>query len=394
MERRVPSRLALIMAILTKDALQYGRNAIYLVMSLAGLAMFTAVYWLMPAEVEEELAVGLSAGGASLVAGALSDASREGLRLVEFPDEDSLRRVMAKNDEAWLAPGGTLVTLPAGRRGERPKGGTRLRPAIGLAFPGDFLSPGLESRPSVRLLTNKDTPRELEAVLGALVSELAHALRGQALPVTFPEERDIVLGTDRTGALVPLRDRMRPLLTFFVLMIESFALSSLVALEVSRRTIVAIGATPARLSDVVAAKAIFGASLAFGQAALVLALTGGLASGGAAPALAAALSGAFMFSGLALLVGALGRDFMGNLIGTMLCVLPLAVPAVAAMLPGSTPVWVRLIPSWGVIKALDLATNQGAAWSELWRPLGASLLWVAPLLGLGLATLSRKAARL
>jgi ABC-2 type transport system permease protein len=70
------------------------------------------------------------------------------------------------------------------------------------------------------------------ARMTSAVRELAFALSGAPLPVTLEGGDVIVLGEDRAGDQVPLRERMRPLLVFFVLITESLALASLIATEV------------------------------------------------------------------------------------------------------------------------------------------------------------------
>ena len=60
------------------------------------------------------------------------------------------------------------------------------------------------------------------------------------------------------------------MLAFFVLMVEAFALASLIAGEVQAKTVTALLVTPARTGDVLAAKTILGTLLAFIQAALLL----------------------------------------------------------------------------------------------------------------------------
>lgn len=411
----VPSGAAIVLAILRKDLLQFSRDRLYMILSVAGLAIFIASFWLIPSSVQEYAVLGLAHQGLGPLEAALAEEGEGGLKLVRFPDGESLKRVMAKEAQAWQAPDGTLLVLGRDDRAGRPKGAKRVQPALGLDFPPGFLEGVVAAAaanqtgaggpaasggqapapaPAVKVYVNSDTPAELEGAMKSMIRELAYLVAGRPLPVTEPPEEAMIVGQDRSGAQIPMRDRMRPLLAFFVLMVETFALSSLVAVELLHRTVVAVAATPAKTGQVLLAKLIFGALLAFAQALVLLLATGSFAAGDPLIQLAAVMAGALMFSGIAMLVGSMGKDFMGTLAWTMTVVMPFAVPAIAALFPGSAPAWVSLIPSSSVIHILNVAANYGAGWAETAPHFAVALIWVAALLGLGAWTLSRKVARL
>lgn len=396
-----------------------------MILSAAGLAIFIAAFWLIPGTVQEYAVLGLAHRGLGPLEAALAEEGEGGLKLVSFPDGESLRRVMAKEAQAWEAPDGTLLILDRDDRAGRPKGGKRVQPALGLDFPPGFVedvaaaakqaaaaetpaaaspaaaessapgSPAAQAlAPTVKVYVNGDTPAELEGAMKSMIRELAYLVAGRPLPVAEPPEETVIVGRDRSGAQIPMRDRMRPLLAFFVLMVETFALSSLIAVELLHRTVVAVAATPAKTGQVLLAKLIFGALLAFAQALVLLLATGSFAAGDPFIQLAAVMVGALMFSGLAMLVGSMGKDFMGTLAWTMTLIMPFAVPAIAALFPGSAPAWATLVPSSSVIHILNVAANYGAGWAETAPHFAVALVWVAALLGLGAWTLSRKVARL
>lgn len=402
----VPSGAAIVLSILRKDLLQFSRDRLYMILSVAGLAIFIAAFWLIPGTVQEYAVLGLAHQGLGPLEAALAEEGEGGLKLIRFPDGESLKRVMAKEAQAWEAPDGALLVLDRDDRAGRPKGAKRIQPALGLDFPPDFLegvvaaadsqtaAGGQSPAPAVKVYVNSDTPAELEGAMKSMIRELAYLVAGRPLPVTEPPQEAMIVGQDRSGAQIPMRDRMRPLLAFFVLMVETFALSSLVAVELLHRTVVAVAATPAKTGQVLLAKLIFGALLAFAQALVLLLATGSFAAGDPLIQLAAIMAGALMFSGIAMLVGSMGKDFMGTLAWTMTVVLPFAVPAIAALFPGSAPAWAGLIPSSSVIHILNVAANYGAGWAETAPHFAVALVWVAALLGLGTWTLSRKVARL
>lgn len=403
----VPSAAAIVLSILRKDLLQFSRDRLYMILSIAGLAIFIAAFWLIPGSVQEYAVLGLAHQGLGPLEAALAEEGEGGLKLMRFPDGESLKRVMAKEAQAWEAPDGALLVLDRDDRAGRPKGAKRIQPALGLDFPPGFIegvvaaaadgqaaAGGRSPAPAVKVYVNSDTPAELEGAMKSMIRELAYLVAGRPLPVTEPPQETMIVGQDRSGAQIPMRDRMRPLLAFFVLMVETFALSSLVAVELLHRTVVAVAATPAKTGQVLLAKLIFGALLAFAQALVLLLATGSFAAGDPLIQLAAVMVGALMFSGIAMLVGSMGKDFMGTLAWTMTVIMPFAVPAIAALFPGSAPAWAGFIPSASVIHILNVAANYGAGWAETAPHFAVALIWVAALLGLGTWTLSRKVARL
>ncbi|HAE23385.1 MAG TPA: hypothetical protein DCG47_13860 [Spirochaetaceae bacterium] len=395
MKAKRPSRPAIVLAILRKDLLQFSRDRLYMILSIAGLILFTSAFWLIPPTVEDFAVVGIAHSGLGPLEEALEEEAEGGLKIVRFPDGDSLRRVMAKEAQAWSDQAGRLLILDRDDRAARPKGGRREKPVIGLDFSPGFLEDIASGVvPELRIYVNNDTPAEIQGAMTSMVRELAYMMAGQAMPVSEPPEDTIILGVDRSGSQLPMRDRMRPLLVFFVLMVETFALSSLISVEILHRTVVAVTATPARTGDVLIAKIIFGALLAFVQALILLLATGSFAAGNPLILLLAAISGALMFAGIAMAVGSMGRDFMGTLAWTMTVILPFAIPAITALFPGSAPLWVRFVPSWGIIQILNTTANYGGTWADAGSHFAVVLAWVAALLGIGLWTLSRKVARL
>jgi len=395
MDQHRQGSVAIILAIMKKDLLQFSRDKLYMGLSIVGMIMYVATFWLIPAQVTEHAVIGVSYSNLGPLGQAFEEAGGEGLRVLVFPDPADLARVIAKEAEAWLDSEGSLHVVDRGNRAARPKGGSRQTLTIGLAFGPAFLPDLLSGRqPAVRVLVNNDTPIELQQTMQTMIREMVYMVSGHQLPIREPAAETMVLGIDRMGAQISMRDRMRPMLVFFVLMMESFSLASLIAIEISHRTALAIVATPARNWHLLVAKTLFGMILAFGQAAILLAAIGAFSSGSVLIILAAALLGALMFSGISMFVGSMGKDFMGTLTWTMLFVLPFSIPAFSALFPGSAAAWVRFVPSYGIIDILNRAANYGEGWVQLAPSFGLALLWVLLILGFGLHTLSRKVARL
>lgn len=211
--------------------------------------------------------------------------------------------------------------------------------------------------------------------------ELANGIAGNPLPVTL---QDGVLGVDRTGAQIPPRERMLPLLAFFVLMLETLALASLVAGEIRSRTVTAVLATPAALRDFITAKAVMGTLLAFTEAALLMLLLG--AFGSNAPLLIVVLLlGANLVTGIGLLAGSTGRDFLG-----IVLLVPLAIPAVATLFSGSASAWVMVIPPYPLVEAITGTISEDAGWGQMLPYLAALAGWCAVVFAAGMFVLGRK----
>ena len=390
------SQLSVVLAILRKDLLEFSRERLYPILSIAGLAAFIAVYWLIPDSVDETVAVGVYLDDRGELAELFLQADDdEGLDPVIFDRQADLRAVIAGRAELWRGVDGETIIRDLTAGDSRPGGAERVDLVAGIELPPGFfldVATGVES--TVTLLVNDDTPAEIRGALGSLVREIAYMIAGVELPVTEPDAGEIVLGTDRLGMHVSMRERLKPMLAFFVLMTETFVLASLIASEIANRTVTAIIATPAKLRHLLIAKSIHGIALSFFQAVVLLAAIGSFTTSNWYLLLIAALFGATMFTGVAMIAGAAGRDFIGTLFGSMLWILPLAIPAFAALIPGSTAPWVRVVPSYGIMRVLIDVTSYGAGFSDVAGALGLAALWLVALFGLGLFVLARRVARL
>lgn len=364
-----PTRAAIVAAIVRKDLLEFSRDRLWMALTTVALALFALVFWLMPDRVDETIRVGVAPAS---LAGTLRqlalDDDQVGLDVIGFETEDALRAAVTGEGDA-------------GRSVQ-----------VGLALPEAFaLRVATRQDVTVRVYVEASVPTEVRGAMTSAVRELAFVLSGAALPVTLEGGDVVVLGDDRAGDQLPLRERMRPLLVFFVLITESLALASLISAEVASRTVSAIVVTPARVADLLTAKGLTGALLAFGQALLLLLITRSLV-GDVATLLLAVLLGAVLVSGIALLTGSTGRDFMGTLFVGVAFLIPLMIPAIALLFPGSASVWVQALPSYGVLQALVGASSYGRGVVELAPHLASGAAWAVAVFALGWWALARKVA--
>jgi ABC-2 type transport system permease protein len=361
------SRPAPVRAIVAKDLRLFRRDRFYAFITVLGLVFYVAVFWLLPAEVEETLTIGVYLpGGEALVEAGLEDGAEQGLEVVVYASAVALEDAVRDQEQV----------------------------AAGLAFPADFLTAtAAGERTTVQVLLPGAAPALLGDAMSAAVRELAAAVSGLEPPVVLPAEEALIVGVDRAGQLLPLREQLRPLLLFVVLLVEMFALAALVAAELSQRTITAILATPARIRDVLTAKAVLGTSLALTQALLLGALTGAF-SRRPFPVLLALVLGAVLVTGVGLLVGALGQDFVAIVFWSMLAFVPLVVPAFALLFPGTPSWWIRALPTYGLAEILVQATGYGTGLGQLVGELALLAGWCAVVLLVGAAVLARRVVRL
>lgn len=410
MRRRRPTAGSIIPVILRKDLRAYTRNRLYLVLSAATLVGFVAVFWLLPDTVDEEITLAMAPPLAELVpedptvlleAGfsprdlaELETAEveeDEGLELVELASEAELRSVVAGDLEAYRTRDGDLFLYDPGSDASPPAGAQRLRPEVGIAFPAGFLEDLVQGKEtSVTLVSRAGVPPEIRGAMESMVREIAFQFAGQEFPAQMPEEEAVVLGPDRLGDPISLQERVRPLLAFFVLLMETFAMSSLVSTEVLQRTVTALLVTPMRIWHFLAAKTIFGTGLALSQGVILLALVGAFTPENWALLLLTMLVGSVMFTALAMMIGSLGRDFLSELMYAMLFTIPLIIPAFAVLFPGTAAPWVRVLPSYPIVELLEGITIYGQGWSESLGALGYGAAWGAALYLLGLMVLKRK----
>ncbi len=411
MERTV-TRGAILRALLKKELVAYSRDKLYLFLTALTLVFVLAVFWIMPDSVDETITLAVSPPVETLIAegvdtframgvpdeqlAEIAEADlaeeTEGVQLVGFDDVADMTAVVEGSLEAWLTDAGEIVLRDVEAGDPKPDDTSRVDVDIGIAFPQDFIASVAGGREGVTVTVYSDAavPAEIENAMKSFVREAAFQLAGQDLPVTMPDEDTIVLGTDRVGDQVSYRDKLVPMLAFMILLMETFSLASLISVEVLQRTVAAVLVTPARIADILAAKSIFGTGMALVQGLIVLALVGAFTAQNWWLLVIAMLLGSMMFTGVAMVVGAAGKDFLGQLFYAMALTVPLILPAFSVLWPGSAALWVQAIPTFPILDALVNITIYDAAWADVWRSFGFALVWVAVLYGAGLFTLKRK----
>lgn len=354
----------IIGTILRKDLRAFRNDRFYVLLTAVSVVAYPLLFWLLPSTVEETLRLGVAPTDFVIQIAGTEEVEEGGFAMVGYDDADELAEAVRSGDLA-----------------------------AGIVFPELFLvSTTAGETMTVTLLLAAGAPPEIESTLRGLVAEFAYGAAGSPHPVD-PLTEVVVLGEDRVGDQVALREQLRPLLAFFVLLVETLALASLVASEVHQRTVTAILITPATSADFLAAKGILGTGMAFVEVTLIMALIGGLATG-TPILLVALLLGSALITGFGLIAGAYGRDFMSVLFISMAFMIPLMVPGFAALFPGTASVWVQALPSWPLVDTIVRVTTQGAGWSDVGGSLLLLLAWCVVAFGAGVVVLGRKVARL
>jgi ABC-2 type transport system permease protein len=406
------SRPAIIRALLKKDLTAYSRDLVFLGLTLVVLIAAPFLFHALPDSVDESITLGVYPSITEMVGDArealaemgateeqlaeLDDidlaAEEEGLAVVEFESEEQLRGVIEGSLELWRTEDGETVFRDKEAGDKKPKDAERVEPDIGVAFPEDFIA-GVaagEDELTVTVYSQAGIGEEIQTAMQSFVREAAYQIAGRELPVGMPDEDTIVLGDDRVGDQVTMQERMRPMLLFMVLLMETFSMASLISTEVLQRTVTAVLVTPAKVGDFLAAKTIFGTLMSLSQALIILVFIGGVTSANWSLILTVLVMGAIMFTGIALFVGAAGKDFMGQLFYAMLFTIPLLIPAFSVMFPGSAAPWVKVLPSYPIIKVLVDTTAYGGTWADAWGLLAYAALWLVILYFAGLFALKRK----
>lgn len=352
------NRRQVVTAIIAKDLRLFTRDRFFFFVSILGLVFYAALFWLLPDTVDETLQLGL-AGPADVVLGDIdlgaAGNSEQGLSLVQFESDEALRAAVEAGDEV----------------------------SAGISLPTSL------SDPTIRVYVSGGVPPAVADSVEGLAKEMVYLAVGFPPPVSGFATEQFVLGTDRAGNQVSLQEQFRPLLAYFVLMIESMALATLVASEIQGRTVKAVLATPARASDFLTAKAIFGTLLAFSQALILMIAIRSLAYSPVILILAVLL-GSVLVTGLGLVAGSVGKNYVSIIFWSMVFMIPLMVPAFAFLFPGTAAVWIKALPSYPLAKIMVDVTSYGAGWAEVAPYIGLLVLWGAVSLFAGWKILERK----
>ena len=136
----------MILAMLKKDLILYFRNPLYALVTVLGLVAYTAIYWVLPSTVNDDVSIAVHSEGA--VANLFMGAFAQGLNLQTF---DSAQAMQVAVEEGDAPIGLTLNAESVGRalRGEDVQLEIFLAPNLPIELQngyGDLLGATLNAR--------------------------------------------------------------------------------------------------------------------------------------------------------------------------------------------------------------------------------------------------------
>jgi ABC-type Na+ efflux pump permease subunit len=345
-----------IKALLKKDLALFVSNRFYMLITVIGLVFYIGIYFVLPAQLDEKLSLAMYA---PVVPPAFSQLTgHEGADVEFFSTEESLKQAVLDGDYQ-----------------------------VAIALPPDIMDVwAAGGKPEITVYYASTAPPEINAAIVALVKELSYAQTGQALNFETTEE---ILGPDMLGNQIALRDRMRPLLAVFILLVEILTLASLIAVEIEQGTARALLVTPLRTSDLFIAKGLLGVGLAFGQAVLFMAMVGGF-SHQPLIILTTLIIGSVMVVGTGFLLASLTRDVTSVTGWGMLILILFAVPGFGTVIPGLISDWARVIPSFYLTDTVSRVANYGAGWGDIDMNLAILAGFTAVVIWAGMTALRRR----
>jgi ABC-2 type transport system permease protein len=345
-----------IKALLKKDLALFKSNRFYMLITIVGLIFYIGIYFILPAQVDESFSLAMYA---PVLPPAFAQVTEnEGADIQYYSDEASLKQAVLDGDYQ-----------------------------VAVAIPPDIMDTwAAGGKPEIKIYYSSTAPSEISAAVAALVKELAYMQTGQALNYEATEE---ILGPDMLGDQIALRDRMKPLLAIFILLVEILTLASLIATEIEQGTARAILTTPLRTSELFMAKGILGVVLAFVQAVIFMGIVGGL-NHQPLIMLTALIIGCFMVVGIGFLVASLARDVNAVTGWGMLILIILAIPGFGTAIPGLLSDWARFIPSYYLTDTVSRVANYGAGWGDIGTNLIIIAAFSAVVIWAGMATLRRR----
>jgi ABC-2 type transport system permease protein len=346
----------IIKALLKKDFTLFKSNRFYLLITVIGIIFYIAIYFILPSKVDEKLSLAMYAPVVPPAFTQLTD--QEGVGIKYFSNEDDLKQAVLNNDYQ------VAISLPANIMDTWTAGG----------------------KPDITVYYASTAPIEMKDAIITLVKELSYAQTGQALNFNTTEE---ILGPDMLGSQIALRDRMRPLLAVFILLVEILTLASLISVEIEQGTARALFVTPMGISDLFIAKGVLGVGLALGQSLLFMALVGGF-NHQPLIILTTLLLGSLMVVGIGFLLASVARDVMAVTGWGMLIFIIFTIPGFGTVIPGLLSGWVRVIPSYYLTDTVSRVANYGAGWADVGVNLAILTGFAVLVIGGGMAALRRR----
>ena len=345
----------IIKSLVIKDLLLFIRDKFFGIMTIIGLISYIIFYLVMPNTVDEKIEIGLYS---SQPVNLFEKFEEEGLILKNVETDSALKQAIIDKDFH-----------------------------IGISIPDDIKKTFLSGeRPKLYVYLVSDLPEEFKDLYLIFMEELIHMASGTKLNI---DGVDIVLGPDMGGKQIPARDRMLPLIIFFLLLMETLGLANLITAETEGGTIDALLSTPMNIIDLFTGKGITGILLAFSQTLIFMVVVGCL-SHNAPLILTTVLLGSVMATALAFFIASISKDMMSVVAWGSLVMGILMLPAISILIPGPVSVWIKTIPSYYLVDVLHKVINFNVGWGGNLNNLLIIAGFNVAFIFLGIITLKRK----
>jgi ABC-2 type transport system permease protein len=321
----------IIKALLKKDIALFMGNRFYMLITIVGIIFYIGIYFILPSKVDDKMSLAMYA---PVVPPAFTQLTNQGaVDIKYFSNEEMLKQAVLNGDYQ------VAISLPANIMDTWAAGG----------------------KPEITIYYASTAPTEIRDAIVTLVTELSYAQTGQTLNFNTTQE---ILGPDMLSSQISLRDRMRPLLAVFILLVEIMTLASLISVEIEQGTARALFVTPMRISDLFVAKGLLGISLALSQSVLFMLLVGGF-NHQPIIILTTLLLGSVMVVGTGFLLASVTRDVMAVTGWGMLILIIFAIPGFGIVVPGLLSDWAKIIPSYYLTDTVSRIANYDAGWADV-----------------------------
>jgi ABC-2 type transport system permease protein len=351
----------MIGTLVVKDIKLFFRNGFFAIVTVLGLVLYLALYFLIPNQVNESL------GMAFFIEDRQTPLYQ---RLVDDQGDFTIFDTEAEMLTALEETGDFFV---------------------GLSFPAE-LTAAIARGEEVELNAYyaPGVPAEAKQVFHDVLVLLANAINPETLDnFSRFNDTEVVLGNDMTGAPLSMRDRFLPLLLMMIVIMEIFGLATLLNRDVENGTARALVTGPLRLHEFFISKALMGMILAFGQL-LILGIVMGILGTAPLLLLTTMLLGSFLMVGLGFFVAAISRDNTSVLAWAVVVLILTMIPGLSIMLPGLSTGWMEIIPSFYYVDSLHRILNFGAGWADVGRNLALLFVVGVGTLAIGTAVTRRR----
>lgn len=344
-----------IKAIVRKDSIAALRNKLIVLGIFAGI-LFSAMYYALPSTVEETYEVALyDEGSSQLVAQVFEPA---GMQISLFGSKKKFEKAVEEEEYA-----------------------------AGILLPKNFDSQLLAGeQPVITLYLTSNLPESTRTSIEHFMQMAVEYVVLGEQPMGIETE---MLGEDKAGERIPLREQSLPFFIVFALMMEMWTISTLIVEESAFETMKAVLVTPASPSDVIISKGIVGVGYSLIVAVSILILTQSMR--GNLPVLfLGVLLGAVMAVSMGLFLGSLTKNILGSYIYVAIPLFIFILPGMFIFVPGVSLSIVKAIPTYYLADAFEQVLNRGGGLVEVWKDFLIIAGFNAAFFGLGVYALRRR----